>query len=114
YWQTEDGLQMDLGGFIAALEYASSREAMIIGKPSKDFFELALKDIELPASQVAIVGDDIDSDVGGGQLAGLLGILVKTGKFRPEDLDQFPIKPDLLLDSVRDLPAALGVSAATD
>ena len=107
FWQTERGLQMDIGGFIEALEYASGARAMIIGKPSLDFFQIALDDMGLSPSETAIIGDDIDTDVGGGQQAGLCGILVKTGKYRQAYAQASPIKPDLILDSVRDLPGML-------
>ncbi|QSA99193.1 TIGR01458 family HAD-type hydrolase [Methylococcus sp. EFPC2] len=109
FWQTESGLQMDIGGFIHGLEYASGVTARIIGKPSEDFFRLALNDMGLAASEVAIVGDDIDVDVGGGQQAGLRGILVRTGKYRQAYTEASAIRPDLILDTVRDLPAALGL-----
>lgn len=109
FWQTEEGLQMDIGGFIAALEYASGKQARIIGKPSPDFFRMALQDMRLSAGETIIIGDDIESDVGGGQKAGLYGILVKTGKYRKDYAKESPVKPDLVLDSVVDLPAALGL-----
>ncbi|HUL13747.1 MAG TPA: TIGR01458 family HAD-type hydrolase [Methylococcaceae bacterium] len=109
FWQTERGLQMDIGGFIEALEYASGVRAMIIGKPSADFFQIALDDMGLKPCEAAIIGDDIDTDVGGGQQAGLRGILVRTGKYRPAYTAASPIEPDLLLDSIRDLPEALGL-----
>jgi len=109
FWQTERGLQMDIGGFVDALEYASGVRAMIIGKPSPDFFLAALDDMGLKASQAVIIGDDIDTDVGGGQQAGLRGILVKTGKYRQAYTEASTIKPDLIIDSIRGLPAALGL-----
>ncbi|MGB7991200.1 MAG: TIGR01458 family HAD-type hydrolase [Candidatus Methylophosphatis roskildensis] len=109
FWQTETGLQMDIGGFIDALEYASGVGAMLIGKPSPEFFRVALDAMGLRASEAAIIGDDIDTDVGGGQLAGLAGILVKTGKYRQAYADASAIRPDVTLDSIRDLPAALGL-----
>ena len=109
FWQTEQGLHMDIGAFIHGLEYASGVEAMIIGKPSRDFFNLAVQDTGLDASQVAIIGDDIDADVGGGQKAGLKGILVKTGKYRQAYTDASEIKPDYIIDSVSDLPKLLGL-----
>lgn len=109
FWQTEQGLQMDIGGFIDGLEYASGAEAMIIGKPSADFFQIALDDMGLKPGEVAIIGDDIDVDVGGGQSAGLKGILVRTGKYRQGYADASAIKPDLTIDSVVDLPEALGI-----
>lgn len=107
FWQTQHGLQMDIGGFIDALEYASGTKAMIIGKPSRDFFQAALNDMGLQVQQVAIVGDDIDADVGGGQQAGLKGILVKTGKYRQNYTDASVIKPDTIIESIVDLPNVL-------
>lgn len=109
FWQTEQGLQMDIGGFVHALEYASGTKAMIIGKPSADFFQIALDDMGLTAGDVAIIGDDIDADVGGGQQAGLKGILVKTGKYRQSYIDASTVKPEKVIDSIADLPAILGL-----
>ncbi len=109
FWQTEHGLQMDIGGFVHGLEYASGATAMIIGKPSTDFFCIALHDMKLEAGEVAMIGDDVDADVGGGQQAGLKGILVRTGKYRPAYVAASPVRPDLTLDSVAALPAALGL-----
>ncbi len=109
FWQTEHGLQMDIGGFIQALEYASGTEAMMIGKPAADFFKIALDDMQLEASDAGMIGDDIDSDIGGAQQAGLRGILVRTGKYRQSYADASAIKPDALIDSIRDLPALLGI-----
>jgi HAD superfamily hydrolase (TIGR01458 family) len=107
FWQTERGLQLDIGAFVSGLEYASRKQATIIGKPSPDFFKAALSELELPPEQVAIVGDDIDSDIGGGQHAGLTGILVKTGKYRQEYVDHSPVVPSLIIPSVAELPALL-------
>lgn len=109
FWQTEHGLQMDIGGFVDALEYASGTEAMIIGKPSADFFNIALDEMQLAADEVAMIGDDIDSDIGGAQQAGLKGILVRTGKYRQPYADASAVKPDALIDSIRDLPQLLGL-----
>ncbi len=109
FWQTGHGLQMDIGGFIDALEYASGVKAMIIGKPSADFFQIALNDMALKPSEVAMTGDDIDADVGGGQQVGLKGILVKTGKYRQNYTEASTVKPDLIIDSIADLPKILGL-----
>lgn len=109
FWQTEEGLKMDLGGFVAALEYASAKEAKILSKPAPDFFRLALQDIQLAPEQVAIVGDDIEVDIGGGQAAGLVGILVKTGKYRENYVRASSIRPDLVIGSIKELPQALGI-----
>lgn len=108
FWETETGLRMDIGGFVAALEYASNKPARIIGKPSADFFRMALHGLDVSPEQVAIVGDDIDADIGGAQAAGLRGILVKTGKYREEYAEASSVTPDAVIDSVKDLPGLLG------
>lgn len=109
FWQTEHGLQMDIGAFITGLEYASGTQATIMGKPSADFFRTALASMEVTGQNALIVGDDIDSDIGGGQQAGIKGVLVKTGKYRQSYVDRSDTKPDLVLESIADLPAALGL-----
>jgi len=102
YWRAADGLRLDAGPFIAALEYATGRAATIIGKPERSLFEAVLHDLGLPAERVAMVGDYVDMDVKGAQHAGLCGVLVRTGKFRQSDLAR-GVWPNLTLDSVADL-----------
>lgn len=108
FWQTEAGLQMDIGAFITGLEYASNTRAMLMGKPSRHFFNLAVDALQLKPEQVVMVGDDIDADVGGAQDAGLHGVLVKTGKYRETYARLSAVEPDAVLDSVRELPGWLG------
>lgn len=103
YWQTESGLQLDIGLFVAGLEYVTDRKAIVIGKPSQSLFQLVLDDMNLPAGQVAMVGDDIINDVKGAQEAGMKGILVKTGKYREDLVAESNVKPDMVIDSVAEL-----------
>lgn len=63
----EEGLTLDIGAFVAGLEAVTGHQAKVIGKPSPDFFELSLDSMGLPPEKVAIVGDDVNSDVGGSQ-----------------------------------------------
>ena len=107
YWQTEQGLQMDIGAFVAGLEFVSGKQATVIGKPSQDFFQLATDSLGLDPSQVLIVGDDIENDIGGGQASGLYAVLVKTGKYRDEVVRNSETTPDAVIDSIADLPALL-------
>lgn len=107
YWRRSDGLVLDVGAYAAALEYASGRDAVVVGKPSKAFFEMALADIGVPADRAIMVGDDIEGDVGGGLGAGIASILVRTGKFTPEQTSESNIEPTLTIDSIGDLPALL-------
>lgn len=110
YWRRPEGLVMDAGPFIAALEYATGVEATVVGKPSGEFFAAALHDIGLDASRVAMVGDDLEADVGGAIDAGVAGILVRTGKFRAHELEESPIEPTMVLDSLADVPAIVGLA----
>ena len=109
FWQTDAGLQMDIGAFIHGLEYASNTKAMMIGKPSPDFFNAVLTDLQRQANEVLMIGDDIDSDIGGAQAVGIKGALVRTGKFRQSYADNALIKPDFTIDSVADLAALLNI-----
>jgi HAD superfamily hydrolase (TIGR01458 family) len=102
--QRAEGLSLDLGPFVAALEYASSDEARIVGKPSAAFFELALKSLDLPAADVLMVGDDIEADVGGAKAAGLSAVQVKTGKYRKRDDNHPAVSPDGRISSIVSLP----------
>ena len=63
----------------------------------------AVPDPPAPGENVLMVGDDIEADVRGAMAAGLPGAMVRTGKFRPADLESEP-RPDLVMDSVADLP----------
>jgi len=80
-----DGLSLDMGAFVAALEYAAETEAVIVGKPSPQFFKAAVDDLGLDASEVLMVGDDVEADVLGALSAGLQAGLVRTGKYRQGD-----------------------------
>jgi len=103
-----DGMCLDVGAFVRALEYGAQCEAVLLGKPAKAFFETAIAVLGLPPAEVASVGDDLEGDVGGGMNAGLTGVLVRTGKFREQELQKLAVRPDLVIDSFADLPALLG------
>jgi HAD superfamily hydrolase (TIGR01458 family) len=107
YWETAEGLSLDAGPFVTALEYAVGREAEVVGKPSPAFFELALRELGVPAERAAMVGDDVEADVGGAIDAGLAGILVQTGKYREELVRESGIEPTATVDSIADVPALL-------
>ncbi|GAA0784010.1 TIGR01458 family HAD-type hydrolase [Marinobacterium sediminicola] len=107
YWQTEEGFRVDIGAFVAAIEYASGVEATIIGKPSAAFFQAGAQALKCQPEYLAMIGDDIESDVGGAQHCGMKGVLVRTGKFRPEQMVSSSIVPDVVLDSIAQLPEHL-------
>ncbi len=107
YWEGDDGLRMDIGAFVAGLEYVTGKKAVIVGKPSEAFFGLALSSMELEKGEVVMVGDDVSSDIGGSEAAGIRGVLVRTGKFREGDEQETEPPPAAVIDSIADLPDLL-------
>jgi HAD superfamily hydrolase (TIGR01458 family) len=102
YWRANDGPRLDVGPIASAFAYATGTAPIVLGKPTADFFRLAVHDMGLEPEHCVMVGDDIVTDIGGAQAAGMKTILVRTGKFRPQDLDG-TIQPDAIIDSIADL-----------
>ena len=107
YWRTSEGLQLDSGPFVHALELATGQRATVLGKPNLAFFEQALLTISVQPQEAIMVGDDIENDIGGAQRAGLLGVLVCTGKHNAQSPLLARIHPDVILPSIADLPGWL-------
>jgi len=104
WWQTSRGPLLDSGAFVAGLEYAAEVEATVLGKPSPAFFGAALDALDADAELTWMVGDDLEADIAGAKGSGLNTILVRTGKFREETLDEALVKPDAVVDSIVDVP----------
>jgi len=85
YFQEPDGLSLDIGPFVSALEYATGQQALVLGKPASAFFHQAVASMGLEPEEVMMVGDDILADVVGAMEAGLQATLVRTGKYRSGD-----------------------------
>jgi len=98
----EDGLTLSVGPFVRALEYASGRKALSIGKPNENFFRLALIKLRTKPEETAMIGDDIESDIAGAKNVGMKGIFI-----RNNSQQRIRIKPDLILDSISELPRFL-------
>ena len=107
FWLTETGLSLDAGPFVAAIEYAAGVEATVVGKPTASFFELVLDGAGVSAERALMIGDDVESDVGGALAAGLRAVLVRTGKYRAELVAASGIEPTATIDSIADLPRLL-------
>jgi HAD superfamily hydrolase (TIGR01458 family) len=107
WWQTSRGPLLDSGAFVAGLEYAAGVEATVLGKPSPAFFGAALDALDADAERTWMVGDDVEADVAGAKSVGLRAILVRTGKFREQALENALVKPDAVLDSLGDVPRFL-------
>ncbi len=107
YWRTANGLQLDSGPFVRALEIATGKQAIVLGKPDHAFFEQALLSLNVQPQDAIMVGDDIENDIAGAQRAGMRGILVYTGKHKADSPLLQSIHPDAILPSIADLSAYL-------
>ena len=103
YWFSSEGMFLDCGAFVTLLEAAAGKIAKVMGKPSETFFTIALKSLQLSPSEAVVVGDDITSDIVGAQTMEMQSILVKTGKFKPDQLENPVAEPTWVLESVSEL-----------
>jgi HAD superfamily hydrolase (TIGR01458 family) len=104
WWQTKHGPLLDAGAFVAGLEFAADTEAVVLGKPSRAYFEAALQALDADANLTWMVGDDIESDIVGAQAHGMKTVLVRTGKFRPDAVEAARVRPDGIISSIAQLP----------
>jgi len=100
FWLSDKGYALDAGAFVALLEYAANKKSILIGKPSKGFFETALNDMGCTTDEVLMIGDDIESDIKGARAIGIKGVLVQTGKFLPKDLKREDVTPWKTIKSI--------------
>jgi HAD superfamily hydrolase (TIGR01458 family) len=107
YWKTGGDLVLDAGAFVAALEYATGREARLVGKPSPLLFRSAAHALGLDTGGLAMVGDSLETDIAGAQAAGCAGVLVRTGKFDADELAGATAQPNRIIESIAQLPTAL-------
>ncbi|HEX4678563.1 MAG TPA: TIGR01458 family HAD-type hydrolase [Gaiellaceae bacterium] len=104
WWQTADGARLDAGAFVAGLEYAADIEATVLGKPSNAYFAAALDALDAEAGLTWMVGDDLETDIVGAHKHGMKTLLVRTGKFRPDEVERSQVQPDGIVSSIAQLP----------
>jgi HAD superfamily hydrolase (TIGR01458 family) len=107
FWMTRRGEKLDAGAYLLGLEAATGIEAVVLGKPAPGSFRAGLDALGLPARRVAMVGDDVENDVLAAQAVGVTGVLVRTGKFREDQLARASGTPDHVVDSICDVPELL-------
>lgn len=112
YFQEADGLSLDAGPFVAALEYAAGVRAELLGKPAPALFEAALRPLHCHPAEAVMIGDDVEADVNGALAAGLRGILVRTGKYRTGDETRLAAGGDVA-DDIAAAVAQLGLDTRT-
>ena len=113
-WTTTDGLRVDTGMYLIGMEETSGRKATAVGKPAPEGFLAAASRLGVDPDEMYMIGDDLNNDVLAAQVVGMIGVLVRTGKFRQDTLDrwaadEFAMQPNHVIDSVADLPELLGL-----
>ena len=103
YWFSSEGMFLDCGAFVTLLEAAAGKTATVMGKPSETFFKIALESLQCSPSEAIVVGDDITSDILGADRMEMRSILVKTGKFKPDQLENPVAKPTWVLEGISGL-----------
>ena len=120
WWLTPDGPTLDSGAFVAGLEFAAETRARIIGKPHPEFFSAAVADLrrevgrDLARVDIAMVGDDVRTDIRAARRVGLRAIFVLTGKHAMGDVEAAARerggrRPDAIAPSLAEVVAALDV-----
>jgi len=107
YFVSSAGYNLDTGAFVQLLEYGSGKTARVLGKPSAEFFRLAIEQMACSPEEAVVVGDDVTTDIVGARAVGALSVLVRTGKYSDEALERSSVKPDYLVDSIADVPQLL-------
>ena len=100
---TEEGLIPGNGAIIAALKAATGVAPFVVGKPEPAIFDLALARMGVGKEGMAVIGDRLETDILGGQRAGLSTILVLSGATSRQELENSSIKPDLVFEGVGQL-----------
>ncbi len=92
------------GAIVAMLEEATGKKAFSVGKPSPVMMRAARKALGLETAETCIIGDTMETDILGGVQMGYKTYLVLTGWSKREHLGDHPFCPDMIFDSVADIP----------
>lgn len=104
---SEEGIVPGAGSILAMLEAATGQKPTIVGKPALPMMEEALQRIGTPAAQTAMVGDRPDTDILGGQRAGMPTIFIRGGVTSDAEYKASPLRPTWVFNDLADLLSAL-------
>jgi 4-nitrophenyl phosphatase len=105
---SERGLLPGNGAILACLQAATDVEPFIIGKPERAMFDAALAAMGADVAHTAMLGDRLETDILGGQNAGLRTIFVLTGASDEAELAASPVRPDWVFKDIQELTRAWG------
>lgn len=97
---TEEGLVPEAGATLAALQAATGISPTVVGKPARTLFDLAVKRMGSEPAETAVLGDRLETDILGGQRAGLKTVLVTGGVDDEDSVQQKGIEPDVVVSGL--------------
>ncbi len=100
---TEKGIAPATGALIAPIEIATGKKAYFVGKPNPLMLRHGLKRIGCHSSEIAFIGDRMDTDIIAGIESNVDTVLVLSGVTKMEDIDLFPYRPKYIVNGVGDL-----------
>ena len=100
---TPDGPLPATGSVAALISRATGVEPYFVGKPNPLMMRSALNRIDAHSETTAMIGDRMGTDIISGLEAGLQTVLVLTGSTRMEQVDRFPYRPTMVVDSIADV-----------
>jgi len=109
WYKDDDGDSLNTGAFVGLFESACDKQALLMGKPSLDFLKMALSRTNSLPENTLVLGDDISTDIYGGSILGATTALVKTGIFDEAKLIDSHIKPNYIIDSVKEVSNILNL-----
>lgn len=102
-YPTPAGLAPGAGTVLAAIEAAAGVAPVVLGKPSPTLFEAARQRLDALPQETLVIGDRLDTDILGGQRAGMRTALVLSGVSTLEELRDWRPQPDLVAGSLAEL-----------
>lgn len=94
---------LGISAITAMIEEATGIRAFEVGKPGPVMMRSARKALGLETAYTTVIGDTMTTDIQGGVQMGYKTILVLSGVCKKEDLIKYAFKPDMIVESVKDL-----------
>jgi NagD protein len=102
------GMLPATGSVAALISTATGRSPYFIGKPNPLMMRSALNRLEAHSETTVMIGDRMDTDIISGLEAGLRTILVATGATERHQVENFPYRPTMVVDSIADVVSMVG------
>ncbi len=100
---TEYGSVPDCGSVCEMIFNATGKRPIVIGKPQPTMPLIAMNKEGCKPSETAVIGDRIYTDIKSGIAANAVSILVMSGESNEQTLKQSSDKPDLVLESAKEI-----------